>query len=128
RKVEKIRVYSGQDKEIYDYISGNDIVAKVLDTIDNIDVTIIGGPDVLLEVKDKENTKAILEFLKIFTICVILFFGSALTIVYFFEDVGMEETVKKIHFLITGVEEDNPMTFTIPFSVGIGLGIFAFFN
>jgi len=128
KQVEKIRVYNGQNEEMFDYISSNDIVTKVLDNVDNIDINIIGGPDVLLEIKDKESTKVILEALKILVICAILFFGSALAIIYFFEDTNMKNSVEKLHFIITGIKEENPKVFTIPFSIGIGMGIFAFFN
>ena len=78
KKVEKVRVYNKQKEETYDYITAKDIISKVLDSIDNIDVTIIGGPDVLLEIKDKESPNNILEILKILVICAILFFGSGL--------------------------------------------------
>jgi len=84
---------------------------------------------VLLEIKDKENTNKFLEIIKILIVCIILFFGSALAIINFFEDAEMEDTIKKIYFLITGIQKENsPMISTIPFSLGIGLGVFAFFN
>lgn len=128
KQVEKVKVYNGQNKEMFDYISVNDIITKILDSIDNIDVNIIGGPDILMEIKDRQNANVILEAIKILVICTILFFGSALAVIYFFEDAEMKNAVEKIHFFITGVKEENPKTFTIPFSIGIGMGIFAFFN
>lgn len=127
KKVEKIRIYNGEDVEKYDYISGNEIVTKTLDSVENIDVTIIGGPDVLLEIKSKEKPKEFLEFLKISLVCMILFFGSAIAIINFFEDVDMKESIEKIFYIVTGNREENLIIATIPFSLGIGLGIFAFF-
>lgn len=129
KKVEKVRIYNGKNSEQYDYITANDITTKVLDSVDNIDITIIGGPDVLLEIKDREIPKTILDIIKTFFVCIILFFGSGLAIINFFEDVPMDETIKKIYFVITGIQkESSPLIATIPFSIGIGLGVFAFFN
>lgn len=127
-KVKKIKIYNSQNQEMYDYISGNDIVTKVLDKVQNIDVTIIGGPDVLVEVKGKEQPKILLNFLKITLVCIILFFGSALAVINFFEDVEMENTFERIYYLITGTRQQNIKIIAIPFSIGIGLGIFTFFN
>lgn len=127
-KVKKIKIYNSQNQEMYDYISGNDIVTKVLDKVQNIDVAIIGGPDVLVEVKGKEQPKILLNFLKITLVCIILFFGSALAVINFFEDVEMENTFERIYYLITGTRQQNIKIIAIPFSIGIGLGIFTFFN
>ena len=64
KNVENTRVYNGKSEEAYDYISGTEITTKILDSINNIDVTIIGGPDVLLEIKGQEDSKDILNILR----------------------------------------------------------------
>ncbi|CCQ92555.1 putative Stage V sporulation protein AA [[Clostridium] ultunense Esp] len=128
KKVEKIRIYNGKDKEMYDYISGNEVTTKVLEAIDNIDITIIGGPDVLLEIKGKEEENKLLNFFKITLVILVLFFGAAAAIVNFYEDVNMSKSMEKIYFTITGVKKDNPLILTIPLSLGTGLGMFAFFS
>lgn len=128
KKVEKIRIYNGKDKEMYDYISGNEVTTKVLEAIDNIDITIIGGPDVLLEIKGKEEENKLLNFFKITLVILVLFFGAAAAIVNFYEDVNMSKSMEKIYFTITGVKKDNPLIITIPLSLGTGLGMFAFFS
>lgn len=128
KKVEEIKVLKVQGEEAYDYISANQIITKILDNIQNIDVSIIGGPDIFIEVKEREKSKPLLNFIKLLVVSLILFFGSALAIINFFEDVEMQKTLEKIHYIITGRQEKNPMIITIPFSLGIGLGIYAFFN
>ncbi len=61
-KVENIRIHNGKDKEEYDYISGIDITTKIIDKVENIDINIIGGPDILLEIKDQEKPKLVFNF------------------------------------------------------------------
>lgn len=128
KKVEKIRIYNGQSREIFDYISANEIITKILDSIENIDITMIGGQDILIEIKSKEEPKPLLNIAKLTFVCLILFFGSALAIINFFEDVEMQTSIEKIHYMMTGNREKNPKIITIPFSLGIGLGIFSFFH
>ncbi|GFN35928.1 stage V sporulation protein AA [Tepidimicrobium xylanilyticum] len=128
KRVEKIRVYDGKDEEMYDYISSNKIITKILESIDNIDVTILGGPDVLLEIKDKEDSNGIYVFLKTAFIMLVLFFGAGAALINFYEDVNMKSSVEKIYYFITGVKKENPLIMTIPLSFGIGLGMFAFFS
>jgi len=128
KRVEDIRVYNGQDRESYDYISGNEITTKVLSSVDNIDLNIIGGPDVLLEIKGQEDENKIFNILKIVFVSIILFLGAAMAIVYFYEDVNMKGTLEKIYLIITGEKKSNPLSLNISFSLGIGLGMFAFFS
>lgn len=128
KKVEKIRIYNGRDMETYDYISGNEIISKILDSVGGIDIIIIGGPDILLEVKGKEESRPILNFVKIVSVMIVLFFGAAVAIINFFEDVDMKKTMEKVHFTITGVRNKNPLILTIPLSLGIGIGMFSFFS
>jgi stage V sporulation protein AA len=128
QKVENIRIYNGVDKEQYDYVSGTEVITKILDKVDNIDINIIGGPDILLEIKDQEKPKMILNVLKIAFVAIILFFGAAMAIINFHEDVNMKDSFEKIYYIVTGQKKENPLILTIPFSIGIGLGMFAFFS
>ncbi len=81
-----------------------------------------------MEIKEKEKARPLSNFLKILVVSLILFFGSAIAIINFFEDVAMEESLERIHYIITGRQEKSPLIVTIPFSLGIGIGIYLFFN
>jgi len=107
-KVEKTKILKVQSEESYDYISGNQVIAKILDSVQNIDVSIIGGPDILLEIKEQEKPKPLLNFFKVLVVSLILFFGSAIAIINFFEDAEMKSSLEKIHYIITGTEETSP--------------------
>ncbi|NMB08775.1 MAG: hypothetical protein GX981_10365 [Tissierellia bacterium] len=128
KKVENTRVYNGQDKESYDYITGNEIIAKILNSVENIDLNIIGGPDVLLEIKGQEQFSQIFNVLKVVFVAIILFLGAAMAIVYFYEDVNMKGTLEKMFLIMTGEKKKDPLSLNISFSLGIGLGMYAFFS
>ena len=128
KKVEDIRVYNGQDTEKYDYVSCTEITAKILDSVENIDLNIIGGPDVLLEIKGQEKDNKILNVLKVVFVAIILFLGAAMAIIYFYEDVNMQGTLEKMYLIMTGEKKNNPLYLNISLSLGIGLGMFTFFT
>ncbi|MNO41211.1 Stage V sporulation protein AA [compost metagenome] len=58
----------------------------------------------------------------------LLFFGSALTIMNFHADVNMQEVQIRIVEMITGQRDEHPIVFQIAYSVGIGFGMVIFFN
>lgn len=126
--VSKLKVYKSPNKEDWDYIDSKYIVEKVIGYNPNLDVTMIGAKEVLLEIKSQENKKKFWRTIKILTILIILFFGSAIAIINFHEDVNMAKSLEKIYYTFTGKKVKKPKIMTIPYSIGMGLGIIGFFN
>ncbi|WP_106497352.1 stage V sporulation protein AA [Lentibacillus sp. Marseille-P4043] len=58
----------------------------------------------------------------------LLFIGTAMTIMNFHYDVSMQEVQQRLHFLLTGEHNDYPLWIQIPYSIGLGLGMLLFFN
>ncbi|SFD51540.1 stage V sporulation protein AA [Lentibacillus persicus] len=58
----------------------------------------------------------------------LLFIGTAMTIMNFHYDVSMQEVQQKLHFLLTGVRSEHPLWIQIPYSIGLGVGMLLFFN
>lgn len=58
----------------------------------------------------------------------LLFFGSALTIMNFHADVSMQEVQVRIVEMLTGRKDEHPYVFQLAYSVGIGMGMVIFFN
>lgn len=56
----------------------------------------------------------------------LLFFGSALTIMNFHADVSMQEVHVRIVEMLTGRRDDHPYVFQIAYSLGIGFGMVIF--
>ncbi|WP_106768048.1 stage V sporulation protein AA [Paenibacillus faecalis] len=61
-------------------------------------------------------------------IWLLLFFGSALTIMNFHADVNMQEVHIRIVEMVTGKRDEHPYLFQIAYSLGIGFGMTVFFN
>src|SRR5699024_11873984 len=58
----------------------------------------------------------------------ILFVGTAMTIINFHYDVSMLEVHQKLHFLFTGENVQHPLWLQIPYSIGLGIGMILFLN
>lgn len=126
--MENLRAYDAGSNKGKDYISAVDVIRKVNEKKDNIDVVMVGEPEVLIEIKDYKKPNNVYTILKVIFICVLLFLGSGLAIVYFHEDVNMKDAMERLYYIVTGTHKKNPLILTIPYSLGIGIGMGAFFG
>ena len=58
----------------------------------------------------------------------ILFIGTAMTIMNFHYDVDMMAVHQKLHQVITGEKTAHPLWLQIPYSLGLGIGMVLFLN
>lgn len=132
-----IEIYNElKDLPIY-YVSENDssnniiiidvmqVIRKITKADEDVEVQTIGPSQTIIEVVFKKKGVSIPLFLLIWFL---LFFGSALAIMNFHEDVSMHEVHERLYTIITGKVEEKPLLFQIPYSVGLGLGMIIFFN
>lgn len=101
------------------------IIAKIRDHIPGVVVESLGKPHVLVELVEKPRKPSKILFVLVW---VLLFFGSALTIMNFHADVSMMEVQVRIVEMITGQKDEHPYLFQIAYSIGIGFGMIVFFN
>lgn len=71
--LESLKVYRAKNEEIYEFISSIDILNKIENQRDNIDVIIIGEPEVLIEVRKPDKKSKIFEYIKVLMVCLVLF-------------------------------------------------------
>jgi len=128
RDIENIRIRDKHIIEDWDYITAIEISNKILSKYPNIELDLIGEPEILIEYKSKEEVKPLWEFIKVVFVCLVLFFGAALAIVNFHEDVNTSKTMKDLYYIFTGEKNENPLLLVIPYSLGIGVGVMTFFN
>jgi len=127
-KIKDIKVYKVADNLKSEVLSIIEVINSMHKTIENIDVVILGNSEILLNVNVDKSENTILNILKVSIVSIILFLGSALAIIYFHEDVGMESALRNIYHIVTGIESDRPLILFIPYSIGIGIGMATFFN
>lgn len=126
KQLSQLLIYSisDQDRNII-IIDVMQVIAKIAQFDSSIDVQVLGPSQTIVEVVDrKKKVSPILFILTWF----LLFFGSMLTIMNFHEDVSMQTVHQKLYKMMTGQDNEKPLMFQIPYSIGLGLGMIIFFN
>lgn len=104
-------------------------VMKVIQFVTGIyrdhEVQAVGPAQTIIEVIYKKKGMSIPFFILVWFL---LFFGAALTIMNFHEDVSMQTVHERLYYIMTGKEVEKPLLFQIPYSIGIGVGMILFFN
>ncbi|WP_440110429.1 stage V sporulation protein AA [Paenibacillus sp. QZ-Y1] len=101
------------------------IIPQIRRVLPNVSVELIGSGHTLVEVVVGSGKPSKSLFILVW---LLLFFGSALTIMNFHADVNMQEVQIRIVEMVTGRRDENPYLFQIAYSIGIGFGMAVFFN
>lgn len=125
-KMENMPIYriTNKDKNLV-VIDNFLIIEHLLKTYKDIEIQPIGPEQTVIRVHSKKSSPPILY---VAFIWLILFIGTAMTIMNFHYDVSMQQVQQKLHFLLTGAEKKFPLWIQIPYSIGLGVGTLLFFN
>ncbi|GAB6413236.1 stage V sporulation protein AA [Bacillus luti] len=104
-------------------------VMKIIEIIEkkaaHIQINLLGSGQTLVEIiYEKKKVQPVFFGL----VWLLLFIGAALAIIYFHEDVSMQQVHQRLYYMITGEFKEQPLLFQVPYSVGLGLGMVLFFN
>ncbi|MDH4420245.1 stage V sporulation protein AA [Bacillus sp. AFS054943] len=104
-------------------------VMKIIEIIEkkaaHIQINLLGSGQTLVEIiYEKKKVHPVFFGL----VWLLLFIGAALAIIYFHEDVSMQQVHQRLYYMITGEFKEQPLLFQVPYSVGLGLGMVLFFN
>jgi stage V sporulation protein AA len=101
------------------------IIPRIKNVIPNVYIESIGIQQVIVEIvqNPKKPSKSLFVL-----VWLLLFFGSALTIMNFHADVNMMEVHIRVVEMITGKRNEHPYLFQSAYSIGIGFGMVVFFN
>ncbi|WP_058485808.1 stage V sporulation protein AA [Defluviitalea phaphyphila] len=111
-------------------ISIIDVIKTIYNVYPEIIIENVGEKDSIIEYypNEKKNENPIITFLKVFSVCCILFAGGGIAIITFHTDAGLPDALKQLYKILTGIETDKPYWIQIPYSIGIAVGIIVFFN
>lgn len=126
KKLENIPIYriSKKDKNIV-IIDGFLIIDHLTNLISTIEIQLIGPTQTIIRINKRKKSPSIL--IAVF-VWILLFIGTAMTIMNFHYDVSMQEVQQKLHYLLTGKHNEFPLWIQIPYSFGLGIGMLLFFN
>ncbi len=121
--------------DLYSFNHAHSVVFSILKVIErihqdypNIEVVNCGEADFIVEYQKSTVKSPIIEKLKLVIIAVIVFFGSAFTIMTFHVDIGIEKVFSRFYEQLMGTTKPMVTELEISYSIGLALGIIVFFN
>lgn len=128
-KLKAIKVHHfTKDGEKRCVISSLKLVSLMEEVCEDINVQVIGEPDVLVEWIKVDRHKGWQQWGKAAFVCLISFFGTAYTIMAYHNDVGINEVFTEVYRMTMGGEPAGLNTLEVSYSLGLAAGIIVFFN
>ncbi|RHW41190.1 stage V sporulation protein AA [Neobacillus notoginsengisoli] len=125
--IKKMDIYQVTQKDSnFVVIDAMKVIKKITGAFPDADIQAVGPAQTLIEVVVKNRKR--LSFSFFILIWLLLFFGSAMAIMNFHDDVSMKSVQSKLYTIITGEKSEKPLLFQIPYSLGLGVGMVLFFN
>ncbi|WP_410514748.1 stage V sporulation protein AA [Paenibacillus sp. BR2-3] len=103
------------------------VIPRIRELLPEANIKPIGEGRTIVEIEGQREARKPSKSLFVL-VWLLLFFGSALTIMNFHADVNMLEVQIRTVEMLTGHRDEHPYVFQIAYSLGIGLGMVIFFN
>lgn len=103
------------------------LIRHIMDDVPDVTVINVGEPDFLVEYIPQQPQKKWTEYLKAVAVGIIVFFGSAFTIMTFNEDANLSLIFARVYDCVGGDPAGNGWL-EVAYSLGLPMGIILFFN
>lgn len=121
--------------ELYQFNHEHAIVISILKVIEiihkeypSVEIQNLGESDFIVEYKKSTVQSGVWEKIKLLLIAIIVFFGSAFTIMTFHVDIGIQKTFSRFYEQVMGETKPLVTELEIAYSIGLAIGIIIFFN
>ena len=125
RKIEVLHIEKNEKKKIA--VSVLCLIHKISDSNPEIAVVNVGASDLLVEYRPPAPQQKWKGQVKAALVSIVVFFGSAFTIMTFNEDANVSEVFTRIYTVVAGMEQGNGWL-EVSYCIGLPLGILLFFN
>lgn len=110
-------------------LSVMDLIRSINQKYPDATVSNVGEMDILIEyLPQPEQRTKLWMVTKAAFVSLILFIGAATTIMCFHTDVQLPLIFQNVYYIFFGENREIPALLSIPYSIGLGLGILIFFN
>ncbi len=127
KDIEIININKNENK-LY-YLTLIEIVKKIKAKYAEAEIINLGKQNIIVEyIKEKQSESTLFYYFKVISVCLILFFGGATTIAAFHVETQLIEILENVYTYFTGKSVTNEYILSMPYTLGIGIGIATFFN
>lgn len=116
------------DKNEKNVISALKLINLMQKEFPGINIDHIGEPDLIVEYRMPVPENKLVEGIKLVILSLIVFFGSAFTIMTFNTDVSVGEVFDLVYELVMQKPNTDGSVLEIAYSLGIPIGILGFYN
>lgn len=116
------------DKNEKNVISALKLINLMQKEFPGINIDHIGEPDLIVEYRMPVPENKLVEGIKLIILSLIVFFGSAFTIMTFNTDVSVGEVFDLVYELVMQKPNTDGSVLEIAYSLGIPIGILGFYN
>lgn len=110
-------------------VSVMDIIRELSRRYPGASISNVGEMDILVEyLPEPERKKPLWTAAKVLMISLILFTGASTTIMCFHSDAQLPLIFQNVYYIFFGENREMPAMLSVPYSIGLGLGIIIFFN
>ncbi len=110
-------------------VSVLDIIRELSRKYPGASISNVGEMDILVEyLPEPEKKQPAWTAAKVLVISLILFAGASTTIMCFHSDAQLPLIFQNVYYIFFGENREMPALLSIPYSIGLGLGIIIFFN
>lgn len=104
------------------------IIELIHEEYPNVDISNEGESDFIVEYIPYPVKPKWMNAIKTVLLCVVIFFGSAFTIMAFNNDIGVNQVFSKFYLQVMGSGPGGVSELEVSYCIGLGLGIVIFFN
>lgn len=104
------------------------VIERIHEEYPSVEIVNCGENDFIVEYQISTVKHPIMEKVKLVLISVIVFFGSAFTIMTFHIDIGIQKSFARFYLQLMGTEKPAVTELEISYSIGLAVGIIVFFN
>ena len=117
-----------EEKEQRFVISLLKIIDLIHERYPKVEIQNLGESDVIVTYENQKTPPMIWHLLKTAVVTVIIFCGSAFSIMAFNNDISVTDVFDKLYGQVTGTKADGVNELEVCYCIGLGLGIILFFN
>lgn len=118
-----------EDRKKTYLVSVMDIIRELSRKYPGASISNVGEMDILVEyLPEPERKNPLWTAAKVLVICLVLFAGASTTIMCFHSDAQLPLIFQNVYYIFFGENREMPALLSIPYSIGLGLGIVIFFN
>lgn len=128
-KCNAVKIRSIREEKPKRYVeSALDVIRRLEAADSSVQVNNVGKVEYIIDYQPPRAPRYLWQWMKTVFVCIVCFCGAAFAIMTFNNDVSVTDVFSEVYLLITGTESNGFTILEFSYSVGLAVGIIAFFN